>query len=250
MKQAERLPILKLRLNKLLGDMSVTEFAKKLGLSRQTVGFYLNGDRIPDSETLVQICKTCHVSSDWLLGLSNDSSVRPTAVDELGLSEEAIESIRKLDRFIYDDMTSFLSNIIASRAFPPLVLNMRTLFETIKTIKDLCYEGKIENLVDPALPIEIESTLSKILGYPARFVRPQDSIETDLTNIHIYAESIAKEVSGYYDFTKLLKQKLNKPDFLNASFTTLADIIEALYVSEYFDKNEEFTNAISQEENE
>lgn len=38
-----RLPIMKMRLKELQGDMSATDFAKKIGLSRQTVGFYLNG---------------------------------------------------------------------------------------------------------------------------------------------------------------------------------------------------------------
>lgn len=69
-----RLPVLRERLNELLGGMSSTEFAKKIGLSRQTVGFYLNGDRIPDSETLLQICEKCGVSADWLLGLAKEKT--------------------------------------------------------------------------------------------------------------------------------------------------------------------------------
>ena len=59
-----RLPVMKERLKKLQGGESVTDFAKRLGLSRQTAGFYLNGDRIPDSETLMQICRSSRVSAD------------------------------------------------------------------------------------------------------------------------------------------------------------------------------------------
>lgn len=88
-----RMPILRERLLKLQGDMSATDFADKLGLSRQTVGFYLSGKRIPDSETLAQICNCCKVSADWLLGLSNDPNIESPTVDQLGLSPEAVKQL-------------------------------------------------------------------------------------------------------------------------------------------------------------
>lgn len=84
-----RLPELRARLRELQGNMSVTDFADKLGLSRQTVGFYLNGNRIPDSETLIQICNACHVSADWLLGIENEP---------LGLSPKAIYNIKSAQK--------------------------------------------------------------------------------------------------------------------------------------------------------
>lgn len=59
------------KLREIKADMSVTAFAEKLGLSRQTVGFYLNGDRIPDILTLKQICEKCNVSADDILDISN-----------------------------------------------------------------------------------------------------------------------------------------------------------------------------------
>ena len=71
MKQNTRKPVFRDNLRELMGDLSVTDFAQKIGLSRQTVGFYLNGDRIPDCETLVQICSKCDVSADYLLGLTD-----------------------------------------------------------------------------------------------------------------------------------------------------------------------------------
>ena len=89
----ERVPILRERLNILLGEMTTTEFAGKVGITRQTMGFYLNGDRIPDSETLIKICEKCNVSADWLLGLSGDRKRAPSAVDTLGLSPAVIDGI-------------------------------------------------------------------------------------------------------------------------------------------------------------
>lgn len=40
-------------------------------MSRQTVGFYCNGDRIPDALGVKTIAEKCGVSADWLLGLTN-----------------------------------------------------------------------------------------------------------------------------------------------------------------------------------
>lgn len=89
----DRFPIFRERLNILLGDMSTTDFADKVDVSRQTMGFYLNGERIPDSLILARICKVCNVTADWLLGLTNDPKPKPCAVDELGITSDAINAI-------------------------------------------------------------------------------------------------------------------------------------------------------------
>lgn len=48
-KRSERLPAFEKRLTELKGAMSQGEFANLLGISRQTMGFYLNGDRLPSA---------------------------------------------------------------------------------------------------------------------------------------------------------------------------------------------------------
>ena len=52
-----RFPVFSERLRELQGDRSSVEFAAFLGMSRQTIGFYLNGDRIPDILALRQPCR-------------------------------------------------------------------------------------------------------------------------------------------------------------------------------------------------
>ena len=83
------------RFNQLYIDSGKTikDFASDMvGTSRQSVGYYLNGDRVPDSETLSHICKNCNVSADWLLGLSDVRTPEKnfkTACATFGLSEAA-----------------------------------------------------------------------------------------------------------------------------------------------------------------
>lgn len=98
MKQTTRMPQFRDNLRELMGDLSVTDFAQKIGLSRQTVGFYLNGDRIPDCETLVQICSKCNVSANWLVGLSDVKNPDPSIAaitQRTGLSERSVDLLIK-----------------------------------------------------------------------------------------------------------------------------------------------------------
>jgi transcriptional regulator with XRE-family HTH domain len=62
-------------------DMSQEEFAQFLNMSRPTIGFYENGDRIPDALTLKNISVKCGVSSDYLLGLSDVKTIDMNTYD-------------------------------------------------------------------------------------------------------------------------------------------------------------------------
>ena len=102
-----RFPVFMERFRKLQGDMSNTEFADFLGLSRQTVGFYCNGERIPDALGLKRIAEKCNVSADWLLGLSETRSTDidiQRICDKTGISEHIVADIlgsteREIDEF-------------------------------------------------------------------------------------------------------------------------------------------------------
>ena len=92
-----RLPIFQERFKALRGDMTQGQFAKKLGISRPTVGLYESGARIPDAEVLRDIAERCNVSTDWLLGLSDTASPDITVqmvCRETGLSEIALSALQ------------------------------------------------------------------------------------------------------------------------------------------------------------
>ena len=118
-----RLPVFTRRFRELQGERSNTEFADFLGISRQTVGFYCNGDRIPDAVVLRQIAEKCGVSADWLLGLSEIKSM-DTTIQQIcnftGLNESAVSSIKRVgsvDR-------RMLNNVLSSSEFDYLISNL------------------------------------------------------------------------------------------------------------------------------
>lgn len=121
-RKENRLPVFTRRFRELQGERSNTEFADFLGLSRQTVGFYCNGDRLPDVITLMQIAERCNVSTDYLLGISDIKSSDvdiQKACEITGLSENAI--------YVLQDSTcasDALNTFLLERDFCCLLMNM------------------------------------------------------------------------------------------------------------------------------
>ncbi len=115
----DRMPIFTERFRELQGERSNTEFADFLGISRQTVGFYCNGDRIPDAYMLRCIAEKCNVSADWLLGLSD---IRPTSYNEetptsLGLTESFVRYLIFLRMNCFNGETEFFHSVLSSKHF-------------------------------------------------------------------------------------------------------------------------------------
>jgi transcriptional regulator with XRE-family HTH domain len=60
------------RLRDLMGNKSAKEVAESIGISPSTISMYLSGKRVPHPEVIVKLSQYFHVSSDYLLGLSDD----------------------------------------------------------------------------------------------------------------------------------------------------------------------------------
>lgn len=69
------------RLDECRKGMSVSAFARHLGLNQKTVDLYIKGERKPSAELIIAVCSKCGVSADWLLGLTGDRT--PTAHPKL-----------------------------------------------------------------------------------------------------------------------------------------------------------------------
>lgn len=50
-------------------NMTQKELAQKIGVTEASMCRYCNNERDPKAKTVVKICQTLNISSDWLLGL-------------------------------------------------------------------------------------------------------------------------------------------------------------------------------------
>lgn len=86
------------RFAELCGDRTQQAIAEALGVSRATVGYYINGDRSPDIEVLSRIAKYFDVTSDYLLGLSDNKNFENADIGKrIGLSDELIKQLEKVN---------------------------------------------------------------------------------------------------------------------------------------------------------
>lgn len=105
-----RFPKFTERFRELRGERDNTEFGKFLGISRQTVGFYYNGDRIPDALGLKQIAEKCGVSADWLLGLSEHRTI-PERQKTANFATSLMTALARLDEDTRNVAVRSLANI-------------------------------------------------------------------------------------------------------------------------------------------
>ena len=99
------------RIKTLRGNMSQAQFGKKVGTSQTTIGNYESGLRFPDSKTIVAICKTFDVNSEWLL-MGTGPMYRTKQTDEtadmsavLGVQRELTEALKQGMEFQKQVMT-------------------------------------------------------------------------------------------------------------------------------------------------
>lgn len=83
------------RLRELRGDRTQAEAAKMLGWPYQTWGKYESGAMEPNAKNIRRICAVFHTTSDWLLGLSNESAgTKPTDAATSRIAELEAENAR------------------------------------------------------------------------------------------------------------------------------------------------------------
>jgi transcriptional regulator with XRE-family HTH domain len=92
-------------------NLSDAEVARRIGLTEQRYGNYVRGEREPDLETLVRICKTLGISPNEALGWetasspSKQSNTRSNLLAQVmsdcgTLSDEQLELLSRVARAI------------------------------------------------------------------------------------------------------------------------------------------------------
>lgn len=123
-----------------LNKTTATALAKDTGLSQSAISDYLNKDRAPDCATVCVLAQYFSVSTDYLLGRSDVSSLDLTVQDihrKTGLTEENITSLMNRGPFgqqklpflvkgyekLTNDLISYASTHLASRTYSRFLRN-------------------------------------------------------------------------------------------------------------------------------
>ena len=97
------------RLSKIIIDGKA--LSEHLGCSIQAVNQFKKGIAAPKHESLVEIAKFYGVSVDYLLGLTDSKQPYLSVSDYTGLTEKAVNVIRKLDSKALDGLNLFLESV-------------------------------------------------------------------------------------------------------------------------------------------
>ena len=79
--------------------ISQQALANTLGLAKSTVGYWENGDSLPDAQSLSALAELYGVSADYMLGRSDVKSTEMSTqeiCDSTGLQEETVERLMEL----------------------------------------------------------------------------------------------------------------------------------------------------------
>lgn len=107
------------RINALLAasNKKQKDLAKHLGVTDNTVSYYVNGARMPNVEQIIKIAEYFDTTTDYLLGVSNlktaDTDLKAVC-EYTGLSVEAVSKIRDIkasDGTHMQTLNAFLSDI-------------------------------------------------------------------------------------------------------------------------------------------
>lgn len=161
-------------------NLTQKELAEKVGISKSSIGFYENGDRIPDINTLSALADFFNVSTDYLLGRTDVKSMDlDTRIisEKTGLSEDVLSKIIcsiNTDKPIYvetrdsDDESAFsiseysridVANMMMSDSlFIPLIEKVGALFHVSTILKNVIDD--LEKELDESDGIDYEKNVS------------------------------------------------------------------------------------------
>ena len=121
-----------------LSQRDLSDELAKLGLvvRRETITQWENGTRDLKTEYLARLSEFFGVSADWLLGLTDAPERTPAAVDELGLSPDAVSYLRGLTVLRRDSNVSEAEK----RYFPISVLSAMLESRDFESVLSWCAE--------------------------------------------------------------------------------------------------------------
>ncbi len=173
-------------------------------------------------DKIVTLANHYGVSLDYLIGSSNDPSIRPSIVDELGLTPDAVRHIKSYsdssrpqipasDIFpSCEPSSSLLSALICDPSFDEFLERCQALINNIvKAKQELSTDGGAA-FYSRSIDLNLKSLdLSHEMGYPVRILRIDELIETNLTSAENELSDLIRRVTGYNAFKEVLREVLN-----------------------------------------
>lgn len=150
--------------------LSQSKLAKQLGISPATIGYYENGDRLPDIDIAARIAVFFDVTADYLLGFSDTQSIdqdMKTACEVTGLSGNAVETLQSFK-------------------------------------EDTCVMTVINYLLEGSVAKRVETMLTRINFYCELFARKEIFIETAKKEFEFTPEREELAYRFYWDFDSQL----------------------------------------------
>ena len=76
--------------------LNQTQLAKRMGTSKSLVSYYENQDRSPSPEVLIKLSNIFNVSTDYLLGLESEQSLKlaDLSKEDIELLQHTLETLR------------------------------------------------------------------------------------------------------------------------------------------------------------
>lgn len=210
-----KLPIFADRFRELRGERTQAEFADFLGISRPTVGFYENGDRVPDAIILKQIAERCGVTSDYLLGLSDNRTAGNADIGaEIGLSDEAIRVLKAA----HMEKKTFKKDNERLKFYWLDVFNI--LIEALNYFPDLLSDIEKILTVDENSNLDLEEKISEIDENLYHTIYKNGVVLTGWQ----YADYLQKRIGSYFESLLNYIVELNNPN--NTSTKPFTKLVE------------------------
>ncbi|MBI4858330.1 MAG: helix-turn-helix transcriptional regulator [Acetobacterium woodii] len=189
-------------------DINQRELADEIGISKQTISFYVNGKRLPDIDNFNLICEHFNVSADYMLGKTKSKSINmeiSTIHKKIGLSDEAIIILGKLKNK-ESELLPLLSRIIEQE-----VINIEDIDDDERLIdEDGCFFLSYEPCA--SVLSNIYKSIS-FLKFVDKYQRKQLAIKSDgdweIKNEEHPAKELLIKPDGNFEIVDALEVKDN-----------------------------------------
>lgn len=145
-------------------EMTQEQLAKLVSLSQQTIGHYEKGRANPSMETVILLAQLFNVSTDYLLGLTDDKSTARKNIHFIGEKLTALRNAKGLSVLELSNVTgtneSVLLEVEAEQTTPDSDM-VTKICEALK-VKEV-YFYKEESRLEPALGVNEEYTPYAVL---------------------------------------------------------------------------------------